>query len=281
MMPLSANPENKVFVCNMLSEEGKRVGAADVREALAHYRPDSRYFPSAGRYLKLLNEMAEEGLLIHHPPSEHGLPHFYELSPAGRTFLEEARHSGSYPNVFEENPGRSGDSAGEARQASIQDIIKLGEAKNKVFVCNMLSEEGTKVKTTQVRKALFHYSRGAKIDKLLHDMVVEGLLLHHLPSGRSTANLYELTPAGRELLEEARRSGNYPGIFDDNPGQSGGAPDPINRLIEFAKGLPSPKQPEDASHKLDQGDITGSKGLGKPPPPPSVDKPSDDTPYRS
>lgn len=54
--------------------------------------------------------------------------------------------------------------------------------------------------------------------------------------------------------------------------------DPVNKLVTFTKKLPSPKQPE-IHRELDQNDITGKNGLGKPPLPPG--KSSDDTRHRS
>jgi hypothetical protein len=53
---------------------------------------------------------------------------------------------------------------------------------------------------------------------------------------------------------------------------------PIEKLINFTKRLASPQQPQDTSHQLNQNDVTGNKGLGKPPLPPG--KSSDDTPHR-
>ena len=40
--------------------------------------------------------------------------------------------------------------------------------------------------------------------------------------------------------------------------------DPIDKIIDFAKKLPTPEQPK-VTKPLDQNDVTGSSGLGKPP----------------
>lgn len=129
-MPLSSNPENKVFVCNLLSEKGKKAGINEVRHALSRYMTGGPHIYTGNRFEKLLNTMAQEGLLIHHAPSVRGAPHLYELAPAGKKFLEEAKNSNNYPEIFKsksDNPGHSGGSVGptsEAQYSDVQNLVK-------------------------------------------------------------------------------------------------------------------------------------------------------------